>query len=445
MASSKDLDMEIIDDYNAVRLLINMYLIKKIKSRSRPVNLERFLDNVRKEFKNRDYNYPRKRILYTWKHLLDNYQYYKEKYTDEEAKAEWTYFSLMDNCFDDFKQPTSEKFKESRWMFFLIESLSRYKTIILKQGLTMDVLEEVEDDFQRAQNYGITQKDIYNQWVSLKRFYRQNQKTGYYKSLAKNHAYFAALKAFFEPEESVDRSEEFNPAANVSENELACAIESVMEQITETKKRKIDSEVPSKLHIDVLPKETATDSVLGGTTVPFTIVMHDILLQCFKRHKTKIQSLNGSLDEDILNEGLEEFQKLGYNVTRQEISNEWNDLSCRYELIKNTEHPEKWPYYSDMSYIYNTKDAIEESLFDEQDNQSTIGSIIVESVRKNHYLKREDYAVLTERLLNIYESNSKEFLEIKDILVERNLLREETNYLLSMFVGKKSRTKNLPE
>lgn len=440
MQSSEDSSMQIINNYNAVRLLINVYLIRKIKSANKPVNQEKFIDSVRKEFKNRNYNYPRKRILHTWKYLLDNYQFYKGNFIENEAQKVWIYFNLMDNCFENSKQQTSEKFQDSRWTFFLIESLSKYKSAVLHHGLTMDILQAVEDDFQRAQNFNINQKDIHNQWTFLKRFFRQNQNTGYYKQLAKNHAYFEALKTLFEPERPIE--------IEVDKSELVSAIESTEEEnITEVKKKKTDSKVISETkNSDELPEESfITENIHESWIARFTIVMHDILLQCFKRHKTKIQNLNGNIDDDILKEAFEEFQKLGYDVTRQSISDEWNDLSCRYELIKNIKQPEKWPYYSDMNYIYNNKDTNEGTIEEDQDNQSTIGSIIVENLRKTQNLKHNDYVELTERLLNVYESNSKEFLEIKDILVERNLLREETNYLLNMFVEKfnnKNRTKN---
>lgn len=423
MQTSPDTSIQIIDNYDAVRLLINVYLIKKIKRVSKPINQEKFIDTVRREYKSRNYDYPRKRILYTWKYLLENYQFYKAKFADGEAKKAWIYFELMDNCFDDSKQ-TSEKFRDSKWTFFLIESLVKHKTVVLQHGLTMDVLQAVEDDFRRAQNFNINQKDVNNQWMFLKRFFRQNQRTGYYKHLTKNHAYFTALKTLFAPEPHTG----CRLGAGVDENELDSAIDSIKEQ------NAIEA-----------TESFITENVSGSCPEPFTIVMHDVLLQCFKRHKTKIQNLNGSIDNELLKEAFEEFQKLGYNVTQQSILNEWNDLSCRYELIKIIEHPEKWLYYNDINYIYKDKSTDEANVEDDKEKQNTDGTI-VENLRKTQNAKRNDYVKLTERLLNVYESNGKEYLEIKDILIERNLLKEETNYLLNMFVEKfnKNGMENFP-
>ncbi|KAJ8972623.1 hypothetical protein NQ314_000079 [Rhamnusium bicolor] len=439
----------------------------------KPVNQERFIEDVLKAFKENNLVYTTKSILCTWKDLLDNYQYYKQNFADDDARRQWKYFDLMDNCFEKPKD-SSEKFKNPKWTFCLINSLSKYRSTVLKQGLTMQILQAVEDDFQKMENYDINQKDIYIKWVSLKKFYRQCQRSSCSK-FNKKYIYYEAIKDFFEEEATHEYTsgESSGQTVNkvneiITQNELISAIESITptEENTEIK-RKIDishcdsrnAKMICPAENKVTPKVPKERFSIKPRYTPFTVVMHDILLQCFKKSKTKIRTLGGDVDNDTLDNAFKEFQKLGYSVTKQSIRNEWNDLTYRYELIKNTEYPQNWPYFNDMNYIYSSE-FMEEDCADmmgetriidtitdgkNHDNESNIDDLISDDLGQTLGQAQKiagNDARITERLLNVYESNSKEFVEIKDILIERNLLREETNYLLNAFVEKFNKPKH---
>ncbi|KAG5890764.1 hypothetical protein JTB14_016501 [Gonioctena quinquepunctata] len=191
--------MELMRNTEAVRLLVNIYMIKKLKKPHKPVDQVQFIQDVHEEFSDRKFSYTIKEILICWKELLEEYHHYKLNFPTENAKETWEYFDLLDNCFDE-SQDTEEKFSDPDSTIYLIDCMSDHRETILTQGLTMDVLLDVENEFKKLENNNINQRDIYVQWNNLKKSYN-NYRNSIQNESDKLLMFVEAMRLFFQEEE----------------------------------------------------------------------------------------------------------------------------------------------------------------------------------------------------------------------------------------------------
>ncbi|CAG9856576.1 unnamed protein product [Phyllotreta striolata] len=363
--------MKLMDDFDRIRLLINIFMTHNLSKTDKSVNLHKFVRDVQDTFKTKGFVFSEKEILLTWKKLLEEYYYYKENYSTEDAKQAWNLFELMDNCFD---RKDTEKFN-SDLTFFLIDCMTNYRNILAKQGLTQEVLEAVEKEFKILGNNDINQLDIYNQWEFLKQCYREKKllmKTGCMDRGFDD--YFEAMRLFYQSPEFVLYKKYHTPL-----------------------KRRIQSNDENE------NKFRRTEE-----TVAFNSAMRYTLLNCIKNKKSEL-GFNKELTPALLNYIIEEFKKYDCHLSSDTICNEWNDLYYRYELLKSSENPYHWKYFNDVNDICHSSE-----------------SVVVESIETNPVTE------IDENILDKYSKKFTDMPELRDLMLENNLSGEEVNYLLDM-------------
>lgn len=283
--------MKLMDDYERIRLLINIFMTHNLTKTNKSVNLHKFVRDVQETFRNKGHIFSEKEILLTWKELLEEYYYYKENFSAEDAKQAWNLFDLMDNCFD---QKRSEKFN-SHLIFFLIDCMTNHRDSLAKYGLTQEVLESIEQEFKELGNNNINQKDIYTQWELLKQSYRESRQL--MKQRCQNqqfNEYFEAMRIFYQSPEFLMHKQYHSPLKRRNTN-------------------KDDNDNRSKK-----VNESKT----------FNSTMRYKLLACIKNKKSEL-GFNKELSPTLLTHIVDEFQKFGYHLTTEIICNEWNDLYYR--------------------------------------------------------------------------------------------------------------------
>ncbi|XP_050506667.1 uncharacterized protein LOC126884643 [Diabrotica virgifera virgifera] len=368
--------MKLADDSEHINLIINTYITLSFKKPDRSVDLRKFVEEVYSIFQTNDIKYSKTDILTTWKDLVEDYYYYKKNFTSEYASNAWNFFSLMDRCFDP--KDTSKKFN-STLTFYLIDCMSNHRDVIAKKGLTSTVLSSVENDFKELGNNDINQSDIYIQWEILKQSFRES------RLLIKQRCRNIKLNEFYDAMRIFYQSPSFHASKNyngpVKRRNGADRCEGI------SKKMDVKSDDVDR---------------------PFNTELKEQLLIYIKSKKNKL-GFNKELTPSFSNYIVEEFKKIGYNFTAEAINNEWNDLYYRYELLKSSEKPYNWKFFSEINDICNHTE-----------------SVVVESIENSTYLEK-----LTAMDDNNCSKKYSDIPELRELMLENNLSGEEVTYLLN--------------